>query len=160
MPNMNANPEENHVVNGPIKMLVQFFEGDPDVRKVADDPALSAEILLLFRMILADGAVQQAEIDTLRRICREAFGIEESGLASVMSYLHDFGYETTTSHALAVMRDAPRERRIMLARHMAEIAKADHELTRHEVQLLARALEVLELSPEDVLGPSAPPTAG
>ena len=54
----------------------ELFEGDPVVRKVADDPALSAEILLLFRMVLADGEVDEAELETLRRICADAFGID------------------------------------------------------------------------------------
>lgn len=129
----------------------ELFEGDPAVRKVADDPALSAEILLLFRMVLADGAVQQAELDTLKRICAEAFGIGEDSFGEVMGYLHDYGYETTTSQALAIFRGYPRERRLQLARHLAEIAKADAGLPQHEVRLLARTLEVLKLDPHEVL---------
>jgi uncharacterized tellurite resistance protein B-like protein len=129
----------------------ELFEGDPAVRKVADDPALSAEILLLFRMVLADGAVEQAELDTLKRICAEAFGIGEDSFGEVMRYLHDYGYETTTSQALAIFRGYPRERRVQLARHLAEIAKADSGLHQHEVRLLARTLEVLKLEPHEVL---------
>lgn len=127
-----------------------LFEGDPGVRKVADDPALSAEILLLFRMVLADGEVEEAELGTLRRICAEAFGIGEESFSAVVRYLQDYGYETTGSQALQILRGYPRERRVLLARHLAEIAKADKELDRHEVRLLARTLEVLNLDPKDV----------
>ena len=48
-----------------------MIEGDPGIRKVADDPVLSAELLLLFRMILADGEVDDSEMKAFRRICRE-----------------------------------------------------------------------------------------
>ena len=46
------------MATGLLAQLKELFEGDPGVRKVADDPVLSAELLLLFRMILADGLVQ------------------------------------------------------------------------------------------------------
>lgn len=132
-----------------------LFDGDPAVRKVADDPALSAEILLLFRMVLADGAVQQAELDTLKRICAEAFGIGEESFGKVIRYLQDYGYETDTGQALSTFRGYPLERRIQLARHLALIAKADEELSQQEVRLLARTLEVLRLDPQDVIASGA-----
>lgn len=131
--------------------ISSLFEGDPAVRRVADGPALSAEILLLFRMVLADGEVEQAELDTLRRICADALGIGEESFGKVMRYLQDFGYETTAAQALSTFRGYPLDRRIRLARHLAEIAKADEELNAQEVKLLARVLEVLRLDPKDVV---------
>ena len=102
-----------------------MFEGDPGVRKVADDPVLSAELLLLFRMILADGMVKDSEMEMFRRICRDAFGIEDESFDGVVEYLNDFGYETSGAQAIEVFRELDPERRRLLARHMAEIAKAD-----------------------------------
>lgn len=139
------------MVAGPIELLARLFEGDPSVRRVATDPLLSAELLLLFRMVLADGEVREEELATLRRICREAFGIaDEDGFRGVMRHLRDYGYETTASQALAVLRGAPRERRVEMARHMAEIARSDEQLHHLEVRLLARTLAVLELAPHDI----------
>lgn len=137
-----------------IARIKSLFDGDPAVRKVADDPSLSAEILLLFRMVLADGEVSEEELATLKRICAETFGIGEESFAKVISYLHDYGYETTTAQALQIFREFPRDRRIQLARHLAEIAKADQELDAHEVRLLARTLEMLRLKPQDVVDPA------
>lgn len=137
-----------------VGKLRRMFEGNPDVRKVAEDPSLSAELLLLFRMILADGKVEDVELAKLKRICRDAFGIEQENFSQVVRYLQDFGYETHTGQALAMMREFPHARRVALARHMAEIAKADSELGKDEVRLLTRALEVLELKPQDI-APSA-----
>jgi uncharacterized tellurite resistance protein B-like protein len=136
-----------------LDQIRSIFDGDPGVRKVADDPVLSAELLMLFRMILADGSVSESEIAAFRRICREAFGIPEASIDSVIEFLNDFGYETNSSQAIAQFRDLDVERRKLLARHMAEIAKADSQLAGNEMQLLRRTLDLLDIRPADVVKP-------
>jgi len=140
---------------GLLARVMNIFDGDPGVRKVADDPALTAELLLLFRMILADGVVSDSELATFRRICRDSFGIGEGSIDGVVEFLNDFGYETSGSQALALFEDLDVDRRKALARHMAEIAKADEKLAEKEVRLLRRTLEVLRLSPVDLVRPQA-----
>jgi uncharacterized tellurite resistance protein B-like protein len=148
-----AREKEDPMATGVLARIRTLFDGDPGVRKVADDPVLSAELLLLCRMILADGSVSDSEMDTFRRICREAFGIGEESLDGVIEYLNDFGYETTGAQALAMFGELDVERRKLLARHMAEIAKADAQLAENEVRLLRRTLEILGISPVDVVKP-------
>ncbi|MES0097883.1 TerB family tellurite resistance protein [Mesorhizobium sp. M0019] len=138
---------------GLLDQIRSIFDGDPGVRKVADDPVLSAELLMLFRMILADGSVSESEMTVFRRICRDAFGIPETSIDSVIEYLNEFGYETNGSQAVAQFRDLDVERRKLLARHMAEIAKADSQLAGSEMQLLRRTLDLLDISPADVVKP-------
>ncbi len=139
------------MANGLLTRIISLFEGDPGVRKVADDPILSAELLLLFRMILADGAVSEAEMTMFRRICQESFGIDEGSVDGVVEYLNEFGYETNGSQAVAMFRELDRDRRIELARHLADIAKADSTLADEEMRLLKRVLDMLELEPADLL---------
>lgn len=139
------------MANGLLTKIISLFEGDPGVRKVADDPILSAELLLLFRMILADGAVSEAEMAMFRRICQESFGIDEGSVDGVVEYLNEFGYETNGSQAVAMFRELDRDRRIELARHLADIAKADSTLADEEMRLLKRVLDMLELEPADLL---------
>ena len=141
------------MAKGLLAQIRTMFDGDPGVRKVADDPVLLAELLLLFRMILADGTVSDSELETFRRICRESFGIAEDSLDGVIEYLHDYGYETSGTQALALFRDLDLDRRKLLAQHMAEIAKADSALAEREVRLLRRTLDLLGLSPVDVVKP-------
>ena len=131
-------------------MSSPLFDGDLGVRKVADDPVLSAELLMLFRMILADGTVSESEMAAFRRICREAFGIPEASIDSVIEYLNEFGYETNGSQAIAQFRDLDVERRSLLARHMAEIAKANSKLMDEEMRMLKRILEMLHLDSKDL----------
>src|SRR4029434_1066109 len=99
-------------------MLVKvrnFFEGDPGVRKVAGDPVLSAELLLLFRMILADGNVAESEMQVFRRICHDAFGIADDSVDLVIEHLNEIGYETTGVQALEMFKELDLERRRQLA---------------------------------------------
>lgn len=141
--------------HGLLGLIKSLLDGDPGVRKVADDPVLSAELLLLFRMILADGTASEAEMETFRRICIAGFGIPERSVDRVIGYLNDFGYETRGQQAVAMFRELDADRRRLLAQHMAEIAKADAQLADSEVRLLRRTLEMLNLKPEDTLGRSA-----
>lgn len=136
-----------------LDQIRSIFDGDPGVRKVADDPVLSAELLMLFRMILADGSVSESEMAVFRRICKDGFGIPETSIDNVIEYLNDFGYETNGSQAIALFRDLDVERRKLLARHMVEIAKADHQLAESEVRLLRRTLDLLDINPVDAVKP-------
>ncbi len=136
---------------GLLTTLRELIQGNASVRKVADDPALTAEFLLLFRMALADGEVKQRELDTIRRIAEESFGIDGDDLDSVLRYLSRFAYETSAAQAVAIFQEFDRERRLQLARHMAELAKADDEIGQYEVRLLGRVVEMLNLDPHEVV---------
>ncbi len=132
-----------------LEQVRRMFDGDPAIQRVADDPVMSAELMLLFRMVLADGKVEDEELTEFRRICETAFGLDAEGLKAVTGYLQEFGYELTTPKALEVFSQVPVERRRELARHMAEIARADHSISAKEVSLLKRTMHVLGLEVEE-----------
>ena len=127
----------------------EFFEGNASVRKVADDPLLTAELLLLFRMILADGRIAEEELVLFRRICSESFGIPEDDLPKVIEYLQDFCYETTGRQAIEIFKTMEHERRVALMKHMVAMAKADEELNAQEVKLAKRIAAMLDLTEDD-----------
>ena len=136
-----------------LARLRQLLQGNPSVRKVADDPALTAELLLLVRMVLADGEAHERELAALRRIASDSLGIDGADLELVLDHLGAFGYEITPVQAIAVFRELDMDRRLALAQNMAMLAKADGELSRHEVRLLARVVEILEIDPQRVVVP-------
>jgi uncharacterized tellurite resistance protein B-like protein len=55
-----------------------------------------------------------------------------------------------------MFRELDVDRRKELARHMAAIAKADSQLAENEVRLLRRTLDLLGISPVDMVKPKAP----
>lgn len=130
-----------------IDRLVTFFEGDPAVRKVAHDPTITAELLLLFRVVLADGKVEEAEMDMLKRIAEEAFGIGPESFPDVVRYLHEYGYETTGRQAAEVFQSMSYERKKALVEHMEAIARSDHDLDEREAGVIRRTIEKLNETP-------------
>ncbi len=143
------------MAHGLLARLRDLIEGNASVKRIADDPALMAELLLLLRMVLADGEVAERELAALRRIAG-SFGIAGDDFERMVGYLEDFGFEVSAAQAIAVFRELDKDRRLLLARHMAEIAKADRELSRFEVRLLARVVDMLALDPAEVTGGSGP----
>lgn len=141
------------MIAGLVEKVRVLFEGDPAVRRVADDPVLTAELMLLFRMVLADGEAAGPELEAFKRICRDGFGIGEESLKEVLKYLQDFGYENTTARSLGTFGELPLARRITLARHMAEIAKADEKLSAQEIELLKRTVSLLHIDPRELVRP-------
>ena len=97
------------MLQGLLDNVIAVFDGDPGVRKVADDPVLSAELLLLFRMILADGAVSESEMAVFRRICREAFSASPRTASTASSNIStSSATRPTASQAIAMFRDLDR----------------------------------------------------
>jgi uncharacterized tellurite resistance protein B-like protein len=122
------------------------------LKNAGEDPAMVAELLMLFRMILADGEVKQEELATLRRICREAFDVDEAAFPVLMDLVDRLGGGAGNLQTLRVFRGFDRPRRIALARRMLALARADEDLNRHEARLLVRVLDILELEPADISG--------
>lgn len=126
-----------------LEALKTRLEKEKVVRLVANDPALTAELLLLFKVILADGEVKQRELDIFKRICRDSFGLDPEAMDGVYAYLHDFAYETTPEQAAAVFADLPMERRQALLDHMIAIAQADNDIDGREERFLSRIADML-----------------
>jgi len=121
------------------------------LKNVAEDRAMVAELLMLFRMILADGEVGEAELAVLRRICREAFDVEEAAFPGLMHVVEEMG-GTKGLQTVRVFRSFDHPRRVALARRMLAIAQADEELSRREERFAVRLFDILDLEPADLAG--------
>lgn len=137
---------------GLFAKLRALFEGESAVRKIVQDPATSAEILLLMRLVLADGVAEGTELEALKRICGDVFGLHGGDFDEVMTYLENYGYETSGPQAAAMFAELPEDRRKRLLQHMIIIAKADRTIDKREVQLIARAGQILGLDPRTLIG--------
>jgi uncharacterized tellurite resistance protein B-like protein len=138
------------MANKLAKAVRAYFDQDKTVRKVADDVELTAELILLIRMMFADGRLEKAELANFKRICKTAFDIPEEDIGNVIAYLKDTGYETTTDEAAAMFEGLDLERRRALLVHMLSIAKSDDELHSNEIDMIRRTAGVLGLGAEDL----------
>lgn len=136
--------------NSFIRAIREFIEGNRSVRKVADDIQLTSELILLVRMMLADGELRPEELHNFKRICQTAFDIPEEDVPQVIRYLNDFGYETSAAQAAAMFADLDVDRKRALLLHMLSIAKSDDELHRDEAKLIQRTAALLGLTGDDI----------
>ena len=133
-----------------IERLREFVEGNASVRKVAEDIQLTSELILLVRMMFADGELKPEEMERFKRLCRTAFDIPEADVPQVIQYLRDYGYETTAADAAAMFAELEPERKRSLLVHMLSIAKADDELHEDEAELIRRTATALGLDADDI----------
>ena len=107
-------------------MTKTFFENlhdtlddNPAVKRIAANPVVAAELLLLFRMILADGVIDKAEMEMFKRICRLHFGIDDQSFHDVVRYLNFFCMEKTDAEAIGVFQSLEEVRKKELVEHMS-----------------------------------------
>lgn len=113
---------------------------------------MMAELLLLMRMILADGKVDDGRIELLRRVCRNSIDIGDHSFDAMVALADDMARGISQSQMVAVFRGFDRERRIALARRLAAIARSEPELRRREERMMVRVLDILDLEREDLAG--------
>ncbi|MDP3527611.1 MAG: TerB family tellurite resistance protein [Hoeflea sp.] len=113
-----------------------FLDQHASLNKVAHDPVLTAELLLLVRMSFADRTVQPAEADAFATICTRLLGLNGDELTDILKYLHDFGYETTDAQAAQMLAGLDEARKREILEHLATVARADGEIDARERRLL------------------------
>lgn len=124
------------------------------VQRLAEDPALVSELLLLVRLVFADGQKQQSEMNALLYIMEHDFDIKPEELPEIADYLKTFSYETSSTQAAALFRELAPERRQSLIDHLVTIAQADNEIQPAESALIARVFEQLNLTSEELFARS------
>ncbi|MEM9331710.1 MAG: TerB family tellurite resistance protein [Pseudomonadota bacterium] len=132
-----------------VNQIRNWLEQDKTVRRVAEDIQLTSELILLVRMIFADGKLKPQELHDFKQICKIAFDIPEEDVPDVLKYLQEFGYETTTEDAAAMFQNLDIERKKALLVHMLSIAKSDKEIHQGEADLIRRTAALLGLNAED-----------
>ena len=136
---------------GILKSIQEFIEGNRSVRRVADDIELTSELILLVRMMFADGELRTEEYENFARICETAFAIPAEDVPQVLRYVKEFGYETKAANAASIFAELSPARKRSLLIHMLSIAKSDNDLHSHEAELIRRTASILGLTPADIL---------
>jgi len=133
---------------GVLDKVRDWVDKDRSIRRVADDPQLTSELILLVRMLFADGALKPEEVERFKRICEVTFGIPEKDVPGVLKFLQDFGYETTAKDAAASFAGMDDTRKRSLLLHMLDIARSDNFVHENEAELLRRVASTLNIGPE------------
>ena len=133
-----------------LDSISDMLKSRSSVQMVADDPQLTAEMLLLVRVMFADGNLSPEELDLFKTICESQFNIPADDVPEVVKFLRDFGYETSGEQAAEMFATLPDERRRELMVHVLKMARADALLHQKEIDLIARVADILGYSREQV----------
>lgn len=146
---------------GEMTILESFralLQHEKTVRRVADDEQLTAELILLVRMMFADGKMTSDELEKFKEICATRCGIPQEDIAEVVKFLAEFGYETSAENAAAMFVDMDVERRRAILRRLVRIANSDNVLDPRESLLIQKTADTLGLTMMDAF--AQPPEQG
>lgn len=108
------------------------------VQMVADDPQMAAEMLLIMRLIFADGEMSPEELRLFKMLCSTVFKISEEDVPDVIRFLKEYGYETSGEQAAGMFDHMSNERKEELIVHMISMARADGVIHDDERALISR----------------------
>ncbi|WP_274424298.1 hypothetical protein [Chelativorans sp. YIM 93263] len=103
----------------------------------------AAEILLLLRLVLNDGAANEQTLAVIRRVGLRAFGISAPSMARLEALIASYGIEQ--AEAGAEFRSRPRAERRRLAAALLTIGRCDEALKGREGRLRGRLAALLDL---------------
>ncbi len=133
-----------------FERISAFLNHKSAVERVAEDPVLAAELLLLLHVVFADGDQHPEELAAFKEIAFADFGISPEELPEVAEYLKDFGYETTTRQAADMLAEMDPDRRLTLLRDLMKIACVDHHVDRAETAIIRHVANVLHITPAEL----------
>jgi len=114
------------------------------VRRLAEDPVSLAQILLLFRVVLADGHVAEPELAAFRVICEREFGVGANQLPALHVLLESpkgLMAETQMFFLLKRLDSLARSRLLGMMSEMAEAGCGDPEQAVRLVAMTAKLLQ-------------------
>ncbi|WP_417411432.1 TerB family tellurite resistance protein [Hoeflea sp.] len=114
---------------------------------LSEDPVALAEILLLFRVVLADGVVHASQLTAFERICEQHFGISRSDMDELHKLLESPKARSCDAKAFTLLGQLDTEARTALLGDMMRIARANTVISDGEERLIRRTADLLGLEP-------------
>lgn len=134
-----------------LHYIAQMFSREPHwhgaLGELAADPVALAEVLLLFRMVLADGVIRPSQLCAFEQICQQQFGLKTEDMEQLHSLLDSPQGQSSSAEAFLLIRQLDTDKRSALLGEMMRIARANAEFDASEEKLIRRMADLLELEP-------------
>lgn len=134
-----------------LHYIAQVFSREPHwhgaVGELAADPVALAEVLLLFRMVLADGVVRPSQLCAFEQICQQQFGVKAKDMRQLHALLDSPQGQSSEAEAFSLIRQLDTDKRSALLGEMMRIARANAEFDASEEKLLRKMADLLGLDP-------------
>lgn len=142
-------PEGTFAVKGILASIAQLFEREQQLPgalgRLSEDPVALAEILLLFRMVLADGIVQPSQLTAFERICEQNFGVNRRDMPDLHALLDSPKARSCDAKAFTLLGQLGTEARTTLLEDMMQIARAGTVRNDGDDRLIKRTAGLLGL---------------
>ena len=111
------------------------------------NPAAIAEVLILFRVVLADGVVHPSQMTAFERICELHFRISAQDMPELHALLDSPQAQSCEEEAFMLLTQLDTDERTALLDDMMRIARANSILDVGEARLISRIALLLGLEP-------------
>ncbi|WP_417433920.1 TerB family tellurite resistance protein [Hoeflea sp.] len=146
-----SRPEGAFVMKGLFAAIAQMVERKPPLPgalgQLSENPVAMAEILLLFRMVLADGIVQPSQLTAFERICEQHFGISPRDMPELHALLDSPKARSCEAEAFTLLGQLDTGARTTLLEAMVRIADANAVRDERDDKLIRRIAHLLGLEP-------------
>lgn len=136
-----------------LDRIKAFFDtSDEDVED--DDAALHlAAAVLLIEVAKADHALEKLELDRMKAVLRDTWGLSEHDLADLVDVARDTADADVSLHRQIdlINRNFGPQQKLNLVRGLWEVACADGEVHPHEELLVRRLADLLYVSHSDFI---------
>lgn len=138
-------------MKGLFASIARLFERKPllpgKLGELSEDPVALAEILVLFRMVLADGIVQPSQLTAFERICEQHFGISPRDMPELHALLESPKARSYDAQAFTLLGQLDTDARTTLLKDMMRIADANIVRDERDDRLIRRTASLLDLDP-------------
>lgn len=150
--NGGINPGRGAVVmKGLFAAVAQMVERKPRLPgalgQLSENPVAMAEILVLFRMVLADGIAQPSRLTAFERICEQQFGISPRDMPELHALLESPKARSCEADAFTLLSPLDTAARTTLLEAMVRIADANAVRDERDDKLIRRTARLLGLEP-------------
>ena len=136
-------------MKGHLASIAQLFESEQQksgaLGRLLDNPVALAEILMLFRMVLADGIVQPSQLTVFERICEQHFVVNRRDMPRLHALLDSAKARSCDAKAFALLGQLDTEARTTLLEDMIRIARASTVRNDGDDRLIKRTADLLGL---------------
>ena len=128
------------------KLLSRLESADSQNIEISTDDTRLATAVLLYRVIHVDGRIREVEVDLYRRILEDKLHVTADELELFESTVAgQSDAEHTMTPFINLVRKLPEDKKREIIALMHDISVIDNELHEFEVNLVARAMELLDI---------------
>lgn len=139
-----------------LDRMVQAVSGKqpwpPALQRLSEDQVALAKVMVMFRVVLADGVVRPTQLAAFTQLCAQRFGIEPRDIQQLHALLESPVGRDSEAEASALIRQLDSAARTALLDDMIHIARANSEPDAGEDKLIRRTADLLGLEPGSAPG--------